>query len=157
MDPPWSVIEFTFSNNDTDSELVVMCNYRQFIISVSADSFAQSAALRNKYLFLLEVADNHELDGYTVEDLPDIPRELKQSWAQQVHDTVQQLHAAGIAWGDAKPDNVLVVRANDAWVIDFGGGHTNGWVPKELSGTLEGDLQALKKIDDFLLEGQMPA
>ncbi|KAG5750943.1 hypothetical protein H9Q72_007084 [Fusarium xylarioides] len=308
--PPWSVIEFTCSNKDTDSELVVMCNYRQFIISVSADSFAQSPALKNKYLFLLEVADNYELDGYTIEDLydwivapllpkfrevpeitstltlqhflfpetyrydiqgdgeqlvavastdssevnpmfgiqlpeescapwphfdpkdiqlpekknehgppsylpsrvllkdgnaaffkpmrwgdkktfmnelekyknirdahldeslrisrligltllcaarPDISRELKQSWAQQVNDTVQQLHAAGIAWGDAKPDNVLVDRKNDAWLIDFGGGYTNGWVPKELSGTLEGDLQALKKIDDFLLEGRMPA
>jgi hypothetical protein len=68
VSPPWSVIEFTFSNKDTDSELVVMCNYRQFIISVSADRFAQSPALKNKYLFLLEVADYYELDGYTVED-----------------------------------------------------------------------------------------
>ncbi|KAF5542771.1 hypothetical protein FNAPI_9870 [Fusarium napiforme] len=329
VSPPWSVIEFTFSNKDTDSELVVMCNYRQFIISVSADSFAQSPALKNKYLFLLEVADNYELDGYTVEDLydwivapllpkfrevpeitstltlqhflfpetyrydiqgdreqlvavastdssevkpmfgiqlpdescapwphfdpkdiqlpeknneygppsylpsrvllndgnaaffkpmrwgdkttfmnelekyknihdahldeslrisrliglvrdgtgpvfgllltyidcgrktllcaarPDISRELKQSWAQQVNDTVQQLHAAGIAWGDAKPDNVLVDRKNDAWLIDFGGGYTNGWVPKELSGTVEGDLQGLKRINEFLLNDSL--
>ncbi|KAF5586817.1 hypothetical protein FPANT_7110 [Fusarium pseudoanthophilum] len=329
VSPPWSVIEFTFSNKDTDSELVVMCNYRQFIISVSADSFAQSPALKNKYLFLLEVADNYELEGHTVEDLydwivapllprfrevpenastltlqhflfpetfrydiqgdgeqlvavastdssevnpmfgiqlpeetcapwphfdpkdvllpekekghgppsylpsrvllkdgnaaffkpmrwgdkkafineldkyksirdahldeslrisrliglvrdgtgpvfgllltyidcgrktllcaarPDTSRELKQSWAQQVNDTVQQLHAAGIAWGDAKPDNVLVDRKNDAWVIDFGGGYTNGWVSKELSGTVEGDLQGLKKINEFLLNGSL--
>ncbi|KAF5704135.1 hypothetical protein FMUND_12677 [Fusarium mundagurra] len=323
--PPWSVIEFTFSNKDTDSELVVMCNYRQFIISVSAGSFAQSPALKNKYLVLLEVADNYELDGYTVEDLydwivapllpkfrevpeitstltlqhflfpetyrydiqgdgeqlvavastdssevnpmfgiqlleescapwphfgpkdiqlpekknehgppsylpsrvllkdgnaaffkpmrwgdkktfmnelekyknihdahldeslrisrliglvrdgtgpifgllltyidcgrktllcaarPDTSRELREKWAQQVNDTVRQLHAAGIVWGDAQPDNVLVDRENDAWLIDFGGGYTNGWVPKELSGTVEGDLQGLKKINKFLL------
>ncbi|KAF5648613.1 kinase subdomain protein [Fusarium sp. NRRL 52700] len=327
---PWSVIEFNFSNRDTDSELVVMCNYHQFIISASADSFAQSPALKSKYLFFLEVAENFELDGYSVEDLydwiidpllpkfrelpeitstltlqhflfpetyryeiqgdgeqlvavpsadssevtpmfgiqlpeescapwpqfdpkdirlpvkekrhgppsympsrvllkdgnsaffkpmrrgdkktfmneldkyknvhvahldeslrisrliglvrdgtgpvfgllltyidcghktllcaakPDIPRELKQSWAQQVHDTVQQLHAAGIAWGDAKPDNVLVDKENNAWLIDFGGGYTNGWVPKELSGTVEGDLQSLEKINDFVLKGSMP-
>jgi serine/threonine protein kinase len=39
---------------------------------------------------------------------PDTSRELRQSWAQQVHDMVQQLHTTGIIWGDAKPDNVLV-------------------------------------------------
>ncbi|EXA35137.1 hypothetical protein FOVG_13908 [Fusarium oxysporum f. sp. pisi HDV247] len=323
--PHWREIKFSFSSQDTDSELVVMCNYRQFIISASADSFSQSPALKSKYLFFLEVADNYELDGYTLEDLydwiiepllpkfrqlpeitstltlqhflfpetyrydirgdgeqlvvipssdssditpifgiplpeekcatwphyhprdvqlpekrnthgppsyipsrvilkngnsaffkpmrcgdqksfmneldryksirdahldeslliprliglvrdqtgqafglllnyidcghrtllcaakPDTSRELRQTWAQQVHDTVQQLHAAGIVWGHAKPDNVLVDQKNDAWLIDFGGGYTNGWVPKELSGTVEGDLQALKKINEFLL------
>ncbi|EMT72148.1 hypothetical protein FOC4_g10004004 [Fusarium odoratissimum] len=86
---------------------------------------------------------------------PDTSRELRQTWAQQVHDTVRQLHAAGIVWGDAKPDNVLVDQKNDAWLIDFGGGYTNGWVPKELSGTVEGDLQALKKINEFLLQGSL--
>jgi hypothetical protein len=69
--PPWSVIEFSFSSQDTDSELVIMCNYRQFIISASADSFSQSPALKSKYLFFLEVADNYELDGYTLEDFYD--------------------------------------------------------------------------------------
>ncbi|EWG55540.1 hypothetical protein FVEG_13528 [Fusarium verticillioides 7600] len=329
VSPPWSVIEFTFHSQHTDTEFVVMCNYRQFIISASADSFSQSSALRNKYLFFLKVADNYELDGYTLEDFydwivapllpkfrevpeitstltlqhflfpetcrydiqgdgeqlvasastdssevnpmfgiqlpeescapwhhfdpkdiqlprkknehgppsylpsrvllkdgnaaffkpmrwgdqktfmnelekyknirdahldeslrisrliglvrdgtgpvfgllltyidcgrktllcaagPDISRELKQSWAQQVHDAVQQLHAAGIIWGDAKPDNVLVDRKNDAWLIDFGGGYTNGWVPKELAGTVEGDLQGLKRINEFLLNGSL--
>ncbi|KAF4949254.1 hypothetical protein FGADI_9025 [Fusarium gaditjirri] len=324
--PPWSVIEFTFSNQDTDSELVVMCNYCQFIVSASADSFSQSPALKSKYFFFLEVAENYELDGYTLEDFydwiiepllpkfrqlpeipltltlhhflfpethrydiqgngeqlvavpspnsneiapmfgiqlpeescapwtqfdpkdiqlpekkkghgppsytpsrvilkdgrsvflkpmrcgdkksfmneldkyksihdahldqslrvsrlvglvrvetgpvfglvltyidcghrtllcaakPDVSRELRQSWAQQVHDTVQELHTAGIVWGDAKPDNVLVDQKNNAWLIDFGGGYTNGWVPKELSGTVEGDLQGLRKINEFLLE-----
>lgn len=327
--PHWSVIEFSFSSRDTDSELVVMCNYRQFIISASADSFSQSPALKSKYLFFLEVADNYELDGYTLEDFydwiiepllpkfrqlpeitstltlqhflfpetdkydirgdgeqlvvipssdssditpifgiplpeekcatwphyhpkdvqlpekrnthgppsyipsrvilkngnsaffkpmrcgdqksfmneldryksirdahldesllisrliglvrdqtgqafglllnyidcghrtllcaakPDTSRELRQTWAQQVHDTVQQLHAAGIVWGDAKPDNVLVDQKNDAWLIDFGGGYTNGWVSKELSGTVEGDLQAVKKINEFLFQGSL--
>ncbi|KAF4444317.1 kinase subdomain-containing [Fusarium acutatum] len=327
--PPWSVLEFTFSSQDTDTEFVVMCNYRQFIISASAESFSQSPALKNKYLFFLKVADNYELDGYTLEDfydwimepllpefrqlpkitstltlqhflfpktsrydirgdgdqlvavpsndssemipifgiklpeetcapwpcydpkdiqLPgkrnthgpptyrpsrvlmkdgrsaffkpmrhgdeksfineldkynsirdaDLPEslrisrliglvrdetgqafgllltyidcghktllcaaesdtstELRKSWAQQVNDTVRRLHAAGIVWGDAKPNNILVDQKNDAWLIDFGGGYTNGWVSKEQSGTVEGDLQGLRKINEFLLHGSL--
>lgn len=324
LPPPWSLIEFNFSNQETDSEFVFMCNYRQFILSVSADSFSQSPALKDKYLFFLEVAKNFELDGYTVEDLydwiaepllpkfkqlPDVPtpltlqhflfpesykydvqcegdklvvvssdgsddvaplfgirlpedicapwpqydprdiqlpekrnsfgppsympskvflnngngvffkpmrggdkksflheidkyrsihnahldaslrisrlvglvrtensqvfgllltyidcgrrtllcagrattpNHLKQRWAEQVHDIVHQLHNSGLIWGDAKPDNVLIDRNNDAWLIDFGGGYTDGWVPKELSGSVEGDLHALQKIYEFL-------
>ncbi|CAJ0551389.1 Ff.00g113190.m01.CDS01 [Fusarium sp. VM40] len=327
--PPWSVIEFSFHPQDTDARLVVMCNYHQFTLSVSADSFSQSTALKSKYLFFLEVADNFELDGYTVEDLydwilepllpkfrelpeitttltlqhflfpetytydiqgdqeslvavpsdrgddvdsvfglrlpddscapwpqhdpkdiqlpkkknlygppsympskvflkdgksaffkpmrhgddrsfvnelekyrsirdahldeslrisrlmglvrnetgqtfglllsyidcdrktllcaarPDTPIHLRQRWAEQVHDMVNRLHAAGIIWGDAKPDNVLIDNSNDAWLIDFGGGYTNGWVPKELSGSMEGDLHALQKIDRFLKSGEV--
>ncbi|KAH6953456.1 hypothetical protein DER45DRAFT_575905 [Fusarium avenaceum] len=327
--PPWSVIEFSFHPQDTDARLVVMCNYHQFTISVSADSFSQSPSLKSKYLFFLEVADNFELDGYTVEDLydwivepllpkfrelpeitttltlqhflfpetytydiqgdqeslvavpsdrgddvdslfglrlpddscapwpqydpkdiqlpekknsyghlsympskvlfkdgksaffkpmrhgddrsfvnelekyrsirdahldeslrisrlmglvrnetgqtfglllsyidcdrktllcaarPDTPSHIRQRWAEQVHDMVNQLHAAGIIWGDAKPDNVLIDNSNDAWLIDFGGGYTNGWVPKELSGSMEGDLHALQKIERFLKSGEI--
>ncbi|KAF5553524.1 kinase subdomain-containing protein [Fusarium phyllophilum] len=329
VSPPWSVLEFTFHSQNTDSEFVVMCNYRQFILSASADCFSQSPALKDKYLFFLKVADNHELDGYTLEDFydwiiepllpefrqlpettstltlqhfifpktqrydiqgdgdqlvavpskdnseitpifgiqlpeetcaawpsydpkeiqlpqernthgppsytpsrvllkdgksaffkpmrhgdekrftneiekyksiqdadlteslrisrliglvqddtdrvfgllltfidcghrtllcaakPDTSRDLRQRWSQQVNDAVRQLHAAGVIWGDAKPDNVLVDQKNDAWLIDFGGGYTNGWVSKELSGTVEGDLQGLEKINEFLLHGSL--
>jgi serine/threonine protein kinase len=81
---------------------------------------------------------------------PDTPSHLRQRWAEQVHDIVHQLHTAGIVWGDAKPDNVLIDYNNDAWLIDFGGGYTNGWVAKELSGSVEGDLHALQKIDKFI-------
>jgi tRNA A-37 threonylcarbamoyl transferase component Bud32 len=68
---------------------------------------------------------------------------------------VHQLHTAGIVWGDAKPDNVLIDYNNDAWLIDFGGGYTNGWVPKEFSGSVEGDLYALQKIDKFVKSGEV--
>ncbi len=40
--------------------------------------------------------------------------------------------------------------ADDAWVIDFGGRYTNGWVDQELMETLEGDKQAVGKIIEFL-------
>ncbi|KAF7563707.1 hypothetical protein G7046_g412 [Stylonectria norvegica] len=71
-------------------------------------------------------------------------------WAGQIDHTIAHLHDAGVAWGDAKPDNVLIDRHNDAWLIDFGGSYTEGWVPRELAGTVEGDLVALGKIKDFL-------
>lgn len=48
--------------------------------------------------------------------------------------------------GDVKSDNVLIDGQDDAWVIDFGGGYTEGWVDKECSETLAGDAQELTNI-----------
>jgi hypothetical protein len=322
--PSWSVILFTFSDRDTDSELVVMCNDKCFVIRLSADNFSESLELKERYLFFLQVAEEFELDGVTVEDFWDwivdpllpifrklpildqaaprtsdsffnpetfvytfltvsdervpqldrdtqhqspfgisVPDELcatwksfhpsevrichkkvivpprhtphkvflndwtvaflklvhrgdKQSlqnelrtygkidraqldnkirisrlhglvrnndgvtfgllltyidckrvtlscavksrtedsrrerWAAQIQEAVGQLHDAGIVWGDAKPDNILIDVNEDAWLIDFGGGYTEGWVPKTLPGTMEGDRIALKKILEYI-------
>ncbi|KAI1749916.1 hypothetical protein F4782DRAFT_549342 [Xylaria castorea] len=70
----------------------------------------------------------------------------KAKWFSQVKMTVKQLHEAGLVWGDAKLDNVLVNEAGDAVVIDFGGGYTPEYIPRELQDTVEGDLMALKRI-----------
>ncbi|KAF2020987.1 hypothetical protein BU24DRAFT_416667 [Aaosphaeria arxii CBS 175.79] len=75
---------------------------------------------------------------------------LREKWAGQVRRSVEELHARGIVWGDAKPENVLVDENDDAWLIDFGGGYTSGWVDKELVNTQEGDLQGLQRIEEFL-------
>ncbi|KAI1171165.1 hypothetical protein F4777DRAFT_69087 [Nemania sp. FL0916] len=75
---------------------------------------------------------------------------LKQKWATQVKATVERLHASGITWGDVKPNNVLIDEKEDAWVVDFGGGYTEGWVSKELTGTVAGDLEGLGKILESL-------
>ncbi|CAM1500458.1 Fc.00g096200.m01.CDS01 [Cosmosporella sp. VM-42] len=115
----------------------------------------------------------HEIDGYkridtaALDDSLRIPRLkglahdavlcreprdaqiLQTKWATQLQDSIRQLHNAVLVWGDAKPDNVLIDGNNDAWIVDFGGGYTDGWVPKELAGTTEGDLCALKKILEF--------
>ncbi|KAJ3456896.1 hypothetical protein MRS44_016919 [Fusarium solani] len=56
----------------------------------------------------------------------------------------------GIIWGDAKADNVLIDKNDDAWIIDFGGNYTPGWVDEDKSGTLEGDKQGLASILDLL-------
>ncbi|KAH7308526.1 hypothetical protein B0I35DRAFT_442125 [Stachybotrys elegans] len=77
-------------------------------------------------------------------------KHLRQKWAQEVEDTITQLHQSGIVWGDVKPDNVLVDVDDNAWIIDFGGSYTEDWVPRELQGTTEGDLAGLGKIKEFL-------
>ncbi|KAH8820263.1 hypothetical protein F5884DRAFT_744624 [Xylogone sp. PMI_703] len=77
---------------------------------------------------------------------PDTPTILKQKWVDQVRNTLMQLHRAGIVWRDAKPENILIGRSDDAWVIDFGGVYTKGYVEKEKAGTIEGDMQGLSNI-----------
>ncbi|KAK7414108.1 hypothetical protein QQX98_007051 [Neonectria punicea] len=324
--PPWSVLEFTFSNRDTDSELVITCCGKRFFLHLFADNFSESPQLRERYLFFLEVAENYELDGFTIEDFHDwaveplfplfrklspcdkdqictlhdflfpesfvytlravsqelvpVPYEdshvggasrfgvhladelcspfesflpsdvqidkeptigppsgmpskvrlkdgthaffkfirrgdrhflrseldnykknskaqlddslrisrlyslvrdkagvvfgllltyidcgrvtlscamnmdttapLREKWVLQLRHIISQLHVAGIAWGDAKPDNVLIDGNEDVWVVDFGGGYTEGWMPKEQAGTVAGDLHALEKMVGFI-------
>jgi len=55
-------------------------------------------------------------------------------------------------WGDAKPENVLIDGSDDVWIIDFGGGYTQGFVEKEKAGTAEGDLQGLDNIMKYVFE-----
>ena len=95
----------------------------------------------------------HYIDGensleFAVE--PNTPASLKDQWTSQVTDTLTTLHKAGVVWGDAKPDNVLVDKQNNAWIIDFEGGYTEGWVDRDKEGTIEGDLQGLTNIIDFI-------
>lgn len=326
--PFWSVLEFTHSDRSTDTEFVMMCHKHRFIVRLTEDQFVASPQLREKYLFFLDVAEQFELDGYTVDDFydwvaepmlpifrelspndnigstsdeflfpetqvyvvladgdkmvamqqqeaedipqvfgvsfpedtnfspwptfkpseirttneqigagpshtprkvflndgttaylklmdpgdksillheietyrkihnanldktlrisrliglvqsrddqeviiygllltyldcdhmtlrcavkPETPTKLRTRWAAQIGDTLAQLHNAGIVWGDAKPDNILVDQHDDAWIIDFGGGYTEGWVERGLAGTREGDLQALVRITEFI-------
>lgn len=76
--------------------------------------------------------------------------ELRKRWHTQIKEPLGYLHQCGLVWGDAKPGNILIDETGNAWIVDFGGGYTNGWVDKEKAGTVEGDLQALGKIMDLL-------
>lgn len=89
-------------------------------------------------------------------DTKSLGTDVKDKWKKQVTGTVEALHGAGIIWGDAKASNVLVDIAGDAWVVDFGGGHTEGWVDHDKAGTIEGDLQGLRAIIDFIDMGREP-
>ena len=77
---------------------------------------------------------------------PETPSHIREKWSKQITETVKRMHDAGVVWGDVKPDNILVDRDGDLWVIDFGGGYTPGWVEKDLAETIAGDEQGLSRI-----------
>lgn len=81
---------------------------------------------------------------------PHIPVALKRKWKSQISSTVHLLHEAGVIWGDVKADNVLVDDKDDAWIVDFGGGYTEGWVEKQSTGTLAGDMDGLAKVLKYI-------
>jgi serine/threonine protein kinase len=45
------------------------------------------------------------------------PEAIHSRWADQIKDTVQNLHAMNITWGDVEPDNVLTDYKSDSWII----------------------------------------
>ncbi|KAI0198055.1 hypothetical protein F4808DRAFT_436960 [Astrocystis sublimbata] len=134
----------------------------------TSTSTSQPAALRvPKLLGLIEAANDGRIIGLLTEYVPCARRELstlrniesvssiakarREKWAAQIQETVYSLHQIGVTWGDGKADNVLIHRdTDDVVIVDFGGGWTNGWVSRELSGTVEGDLGAVRKIREFL-------
>ncbi|KAI8653930.1 hypothetical protein NCS56_01348400 [Fusarium sp. Ph1] len=54
------------------------------------------------------------------------------------------------AYDDSKAENVVIDPNNDAWLIDLAGGWTNGWVDKKVTGTMEGENQALRRVTTYL-------
>ncbi|KAJ5941949.1 hypothetical protein N7516_002117 [Penicillium verrucosum] len=78
--------------------------------------------------------------------------ELRQKWVDQISQTLTQFHSHNIIWGDAKAANVLIDVSEDVYLIDFGGGYTEGWIEKEKSNSTEGDLQGLENIKRYLFE-----
>jgi hypothetical protein len=41
---------------------------------------------------------------------------------------------------------IRLCAARDTWIVDFGGGNTQGWIERDLHGSKAGDLQALDRI-----------
>lgn len=81
---------------------------------------------------------------------PDTPMQQREQWATQIQKTVDEFHRLGVVWGDVKSDNVLIDSENNALVIDLEGGTTGGWVDREVGGTVEGDLQGMERLRDFI-------
>lgn len=76
--------------------------------------------------------------------------ERKNKWNQHINQTVKWFHEHNLIWGDAKADNVLIDGQDNAWLIDFGGGFTPGWVDEKKRNSAAGDLQGLERIAAFL-------
>jgi hypothetical protein len=87
---------------------------------------------------------------YDLAPWSDCTNEDRLRWSTQIPNYVKCLHEADVVWGDAKPENVLVDMKGDAWLIDFGGSYTRGWVDEDKMETVEGDLQGVQRIDDWL-------
>ncbi|KAF5611235.1 kinase-like (PK-like) [Fusarium subglutinans] len=100
----------------------------------------------------IPVAETWELSTLgRIDDVSAIDESRRKKWLSQIQDTADLLHKIAITWGDGKASNVLIHReTDDAWVIDFGGGWTEGWVDEELSGTVEGDEVAVRKTMEYL-------
>ncbi|CAJ0549719.1 Ff.00g033320.m01.CDS01 [Fusarium sp. VM40] len=84
------------------------------------------------------------------DDPDDPPAGIRERWVGQLDDTLSGLHKAGIVWGDVKAENVLVDKDNNAWISDFGGGYTEGWVDRQMAGTVEGDLVGMAKLKKLI-------
>ncbi|KAI0009093.1 hypothetical protein F4779DRAFT_402276 [Xylariaceae sp. FL0662B] len=121
--------------------------------------------VRTSRLFGVVQDEKHQLVGllldYIDEDntladavLLETSQSLKEIWANQIRHSLTALHEAGIVWGDVKPDNIIIDIDGDAWIIDFGGGHTKGWVDGDKAGTVEGDLHGLRNVLQFISTGE---
>ncbi|UNI23929.1 hypothetical protein JDV02_009719 [Purpureocillium takamizusanense] len=86
----------------------------------------------------------------------DTPLALRKKWVSQISNAVARLHRLGVVWGDVKPDNVLIDIHNNAIVIDLEGGTTRGWVERDVGDSIEGDLQGIEKLVDFILNDESP-
>ncbi|KJZ69329.1 hypothetical protein HIM_11287 [Hirsutella minnesotensis 3608] len=128
-------------------EQIFRANLRSHIRTSRAYGVVQGDNGRPLGILLYRIDEDTTLTGALS---PITPENTKRRWALQLRESLQALHQAGIIWGDAKPDNVIIDRQGDAWIIDFGGGHTKGWVDENKAGTVEGDLQGLRNILKFL-------
>ncbi|KAL2072312.1 hypothetical protein VTL71DRAFT_11655 [Oculimacula yallundae] len=98
-------------------------------------------------LLLTYIERKDTLQGILL-DKPELA--LRKKWFLNIEYMLKLLHKADIVWGDAKADNILIDMANKAWMIDFGGSYTFGWVDKDKINTIEGDLQGLQRIKEYL-------
>jgi len=89
-------------------------------------------------------------NGRSLSDIPSISSEQCDKWTEQIKHAIEYLHQKGLVWGDAKADNVLVDKEDNAKLIDFGGGFTPGWVDRENDDTVRGDLQGFERIISFM-------
>lgn len=77
---------------------------------------------------------------------------LCERWYHDVENMIHILHSKGFVWGDVSPNNMIIDEDENVWIIDFGGGYTDGWVKQEDMETKRGDLEGLERIKEYLLD-----
>lgn len=82
--------------------------------------------------------------------IEEVTRSRRERWAEQIKNTLDDLHQNGLVWGDAKPSNILLDRKDNIWIADFGGSRTEGWVDATCQESTRGDEQAIQRICHFL-------
>eukprot|EP00737_Agarophyton_chilense_P000367 gb/GEZJ01000414.1/.p2 GENE.gb/GEZJ01000414.1/~~gb/GEZJ01000414.1/.p2 ORF type:complete len:109 (+),score=9.15 gb/GEZJ01000414.1/:2143-2469(+) len=53
-------------------------------------------------------------------------------------------------WGDANPTSLMIEGDDYAILVDFEGGCTDGWVVEAVNETEESDLQAMRRICEYI-------
>ena len=127
------------------------CYRHETLDSKSARDAGVCSGTKLVGILVTYVENKGNLGDVTV--LRDSTNENRLRWSTQIRDTVARLHEAGVVWGNAKPANVLIDMKGDAWLVDLGGRFNRGWVDEDKKDTVEGDLQGVQKIDDWLQEG----
>lgn len=98
------------------------------------------------------------IDGHPLRQQRHATPAQRLRWKEQLRSALAHLHGQQppVIWVDAKVDNVMVTRAGDAVLFDFGGGFS-GFVDKHLNGTIAGDQQGMKIVTDWIDELPEPS
>ena len=99
---------------------------RLFALVVDADDRVEA--------MLIEYVENAKL----LSGLESISRDELDKWTLQMREAISYLHKKNLVWGDAKASNVLIREDGNIVLIDFGGGHTKGWVESDNYETARG-------------------
>lgn len=79
----------------------------------------------------------------------------RKKWLGQVKYIVSKLHNVGIYWGDVQPGNVVIDKKENAWVVDFAGGYTEGFGVSEKNYNSEkGDLEGIENLTKYMGIGE---
>jgi len=105
-------------------------------------------------LILSAIYPNHGTLADRVDDFHEQPLTitLRTRWYNDIKNMIQILHEKHFIWGDVSPNNVLLDENENIWIVDFGGGCTEGWVEPKNKETQKGDLEGFKKMKEYLLD-----
>ncbi len=104
-------------------------------------------------ILLTYIPGRRENEGILSEyTLPNTPPAIREQWAEQIKETVAQMHEAGLVWGDAQAGHVMIDQADEVWLIGMGGRNLEVEVERVLAGTKEGDLWGVRRILGMLRE-----